>query len=410
MPELPEVEVTKIELVPHIVGNTIKKIIIRDHRLRWPINYHALKKLENKKVISLSRRGKYIFINSEAGTAMIHLGMSGSLSVLDRNAIPEKHDHFDIQLENQKIVRFNDPRRFGCFEWAGKNPENHKLISHLGLEPLEKEFTGDYLYQVSRNRTTAVKALIMNASIVVGVGNIYANESLFISGIHPKRMAKNISKNNTITKLLVVLDEKNLLNNNKFQIKIIKNIPQKSGMGGGSMNAASLLDYFFKKKLIKISIKEIYKIAYSIGSDVALGLQKKNTILFANKSIKKLDLKTKIHVLLVKPNIHYSTKFIYSKVKEYSKKQYKHNYKTYFTKNYLINSKNDLEKIVLSKHPKIKSLKNFLKTLPGLTFVRMTGSGSTIVAYFKSKKALDIATRIFEKQYSSYWSIKSKTI
>ena len=231
-------------------------------------------------------------------------------------------------------------------------------------------------------------------------------QSIFLSG----KFAKNISKNNTITKLLIVLDKKNLLNNNKFQIKIIKNIPQKSGMGGGSMNAASLLDYFFKKKLIKISIKEIYKIAYSIGSDVALGLQKKNTILFANKSVKKLDLKTKIHVLLVKPNIHYSTKFIYSKVKEYSKKQYKHNYKTYFTKNYLINSKNDLEKIVLSRYPKIKILKNFLSSLAGLIFVRMTGSGSTIVAYFKSKKALDIATRIFEKQYSSYWSIKSKTI
>tara|TARA_B110000196_G_scaffold276431_1_gene254405 strand:+ start:676 stop:1497 length:822 start_codon:yes stop_codon:yes gene_type:complete len=194
MPELPEVEVTKRALAPHIVGNTIEKIIIRDDRLRWPINYHLLKKLENKKVISLSRRGKYIFINSEAGTAMIHLGMSGSLGVLDQNTIPKKHDHFDLQLENQKIVRFNDPRRFGCFEWAGKNPENHKLISHLGLEPLEQEFTGDYLYQVSRNRNTSIKALIMNASIVVGVGNIYANESLFISGIHPKRMAKNIAK------------------------------------------------------------------------------------------------------------------------------------------------------------------------------------------------------------------------
>jgi 4-diphosphocytidyl-2-C-methyl-D-erythritol kinase len=224
------------------------------------------------------------------------------------------------------------------------------------------------------------------------------------------KFSKNISKNNTISKLLRVLDKKKLLNNNKFKIKVIKNIPQKSGMGGGSMNAASLLDYFLKKRIIKISIKEIYKIADFIGSDVALGLQKKNTILFANKSLKKLNFKTKIHVLLVKPDINYSTKFIYSKVRKYSKQQYKYNYKAYFSKDYLVNSKNDLETIVLNRYPKIKILKKFLTTLPGLFFVRMTGSGSTIVAYFKSKKGLDIATRIFKKQYNNYWSIKSKTI
>ena len=138
--------------------------------------------------------------------------------------------------------------------------------------------------------------------------------------------------------------------------------------------------------------------------------KKKNTILFANKSLKKLNFKTKIHVLLVKPDINYSTKFIYSKVRKYSKQQYKYNYKAYFSKDYLVNSKNDLETIVLNRYPKIKILKKFLTTLPGLFFVRMTGSGSTIVAYFKSKKGLDIATRIFKKQYNNYWSIKSKTI
>ena len=132
--------------------------------------------------------------------------------------------------------------------------------------------------------------------------------------------------------------------------------------------------------------------------------------MFENNNIKKLNFKTKIYVLLVKPNINYSTKTIYSKVKEYSKKEYKNNHDKYFTKSYLINSKNDLEKIVLNKYPKINSLKIFLETLPGLIFVRMTGSGSTIVAYFKSKKVLDVATRIFKKQYSNYWSIKSKTI
>ena len=225
------------------------------------------------------------------------------------------------------------------------------------------------------------------------------------------KFSKNIKKNNTIFRLLKALDEKKLLNNNKFKIKVIKNIPQKSGMGGGSMNAATLLYYFFQKKLIRISFKEIYKIAYSIGSDVALGLQKKNTILFSNKKVKKLKLKTKFYVLLVKPNINYSTQLIYSKVKEYSKQKYKYNHKRYFSREYLITSKNDLEKIVLNKYPKIKSLKFFLETLPGLIFVRMTGSGSTIVAYFKSKKVLDIATRIFKRQYGNYyWSIKSITI
>ena len=143
--------------------------------------------------------------------------------------------------------------------------------------------------------------------------------NIFFSG----KFSKNISKNNTVAKLLRLLDKNNLLNNKKFQIKIIKNIPLKSGMGGGSMNAASLLKYFFQKKLIKISGKEMHEIAYSIGSDVALGLEKKNTILFANNSLKKLDFKTRIHILLVKPNINYSTKFIYSKVKKYSKQQYK---------------------------------------------------------------------------------------
>ena len=194
MPELPEVEVTKRALIPHIEGHTIEKLEIRETRLRWPIRVDLLKKIENEIVISLSRRGKYIFINTTPGTAMIHLGMSGSIGVLDQFVPPKKHDHFDIHLANKKIIRFNDPRRFGCFIWAGKQPEKHQLINHLGVEPLEKDFQGEYLYRLSRNRKTTIKAFIMNASVVVGVGNIYANESLFLSGIHPKRRANNIGK------------------------------------------------------------------------------------------------------------------------------------------------------------------------------------------------------------------------
>ena len=143
MPELPEVEVTKRALIPHIEGHTIEKLEIRETRLRWPIRVDLLKKVENEIVISLSRRGKYIFINTAPGTAMIHLGMSGSISVLDQFVPPKKHDHFDIHLANKKIIRFNDPRRFGCFIWAGKQPEKHQLINHLGVEPLEKYFQGE---------------------------------------------------------------------------------------------------------------------------------------------------------------------------------------------------------------------------------------------------------------------------
>jgi len=230
--------------------------------------------------------------------------------------------------------------------------------------------------------------------------------SIFFTG----QFSKGISKINTISNLLKILEKKKLLKKKKFEIKIIKNIPQKSGMGGGSMNAASILKYFSQKKIIKITKKEINKIAYFIGADVVLGLKKKNTILFKNKSIKRVKFKTKINVLLVKPNVGCSTKFIYSKVKNYSKQKYKYKNNFFFTKKYLINSKNDLEEIVLKKYPKIQILKKFLLALPGVFFVRMTGSGSTLVAYFKSKKVLDVAIRIFKKQYSNYWFIKSKTI
>ena len=194
MPELPEVEVTKRALSPHLEGNTIEKLDIRETRLRWPIRVDLLKKIEHKIVTSITRRGKYILINTSSGTAMIHLGMSGSMGIFDQFVPPKKHDHFDIHLSNKKIIRFNDPRRFGCFVWAGKQPEKHKLICHLGLEPLEKDFRGEYLYKLSKHRKTNIKAFIMNARVVVGVGNIYASEALFLSGIHPKRRANNIGK------------------------------------------------------------------------------------------------------------------------------------------------------------------------------------------------------------------------
>jgi formamidopyrimidine-DNA glycosylase len=194
MPELPEVEVTKESLATHLHGRQIKRIDVREKRLRWPINTSQIKRLINQDILSLTRRGKYILINTKPGTALIHLGMSGSIGILKNDRPIKKHDHFDLILDNKSIVRFNDPRRFGSFVWAGKTPEKHKLLKNLGPEPLKNDALGLHLYELSKGRKASVKAFIMNANIVVGVGNIYASESLFLSGIHPKRRANNISK------------------------------------------------------------------------------------------------------------------------------------------------------------------------------------------------------------------------
>ena len=224
------------------------------------------------------------------------------------------------------------------------------------------------------------------------------------------KFSKGINKNNTIIRLLNLLEKKKLIKKKKFEIKVKKNIPQKSGMGGGSMNAASLLKYFIKRKILKVSNKKAYELAFKIGSDVPLGLEKKNSILFKNNIIKRLNNKTNLHVLIVKPNINCSTRKIYNSVNKYSKSLYKKKNKFYFNKMYLSKSGNDLEIVVLKKYPKIKNLKEFLLTLPQVNFVRMTGSGSAIVAYFNSKKAVYAAARIFRRKYKNYWYIVSKTI
>ncbi len=194
MPELPEVEVTKQSLEQHLQGQYIKSINIREKRLRWDLDQTTLNSLLGQKIHSLSRRGKYILINTEPGSALLHLGMSGSIGILENDQPLKKHDHFDLIMSSNQIIRFNDPRRFGSFIWAGKNPEAHKLLNKLGPEPLENNDLGTHLYRLSKGRKTSVKAFIMNAQIVVGVGNIYASEALFISGIHPKRKANRISK------------------------------------------------------------------------------------------------------------------------------------------------------------------------------------------------------------------------
>ena len=223
------------------------------------------------------------------------------------------------------------------------------------------------------------------------------------------KFSKGIGKRNTVYKLLKLLEKKKIINK-KFEINIKKNIPQKSGMGGGSMNAASILSYFMKKRILNISNKKAKDLAYKVGSDVVLGLEKKNSILFKNKKIGRLNNKIDFHVLIVMANEGCSTKYIFSKVKKYSKPLYFNINKRFFETNYLVQSNNDLENVVFKKYSKIKNLKYFLSSLPNIVFTRMTGSGSAIVAYFKSKKAANNAARIFRRKYKNYWYIVSKTI
>jgi formamidopyrimidine-DNA glycosylase len=194
MPELPEVETTRCGIAPHISQQVISEIIIRNHRLRWPIDIKLSKHLPQQIIKEVTRRGKYILLHCTHGTLLIHLGMSGSLRILIDRLPPEKHDHVDILLTNNVCLRFTDPRRFGCVLWIEDDPLLHALLKHLGPEPLTANFNVNYLYQRSRKRNTPVKTFIMDGTVVVGVGNIYANEALFLAGIHPKRLAKNISK------------------------------------------------------------------------------------------------------------------------------------------------------------------------------------------------------------------------
>ena len=224
------------------------------------------------------------------------------------------------------------------------------------------------------------------------------------------KFAKGINSKNTISKLLQILDKNNLLNNQKFEIKIKKNIPQQSGMGGGSMNAARLINYFYNKKIIKLNKKRLINLANLIGSDVMLGINPKNTILSSSGKLTKFKKKLGFHVLIVKPNFGCSTKLIYSKVRYYSKTKYNNPKQSLFSKENIINSSNALEKIALKKYPKLTELKLFLLKLSNIIFARMSGSGSSILAYFYSKKAAEIARKEFKKKFNNYWCITSKTI
>lgn len=192
MPELPEVETSRRGIEPHLLNKTIKNIEIRQHKLRWPIPEDLASLATGKKIREVCRRAKYIYLKLDNGSIIIHLGMSGSLRICEKNTPPEKHDHIDICVSN-KILRLRDPRKFGCVLWSPADINEHKLIKALGPEPLTTEFNANYLHQKSNKRQCSIKALIMNSHIVVGIGNIYASESLFRAGINPKRKAGNIS-------------------------------------------------------------------------------------------------------------------------------------------------------------------------------------------------------------------------
>jgi formamidopyrimidine-DNA glycosylase len=194
MPELPEVETARRGIAPHLTGRRILALTVRERRLRYPVAPGTEEALAGQCIQRLRRRGKYLLLDLERGGVLIHLGMSGSLRVLAAASPPGPHDHLDLLLDDGGVLRLRDPRRFGCLLWTPGEPDEHPLIRHLGPEPLGPDFGGDHLYAASRGRRLPVKAFIMDARIVVGVGNIYASESLFLAGVHPARACGRIGR------------------------------------------------------------------------------------------------------------------------------------------------------------------------------------------------------------------------
>ncbi len=194
MPELPEVETTRRGIEPYLSGKCLVEFKVREPRLRWPIETGIAQRIEGQRVEGVGRRGKYLLVEFLEGALLIHLGMSGSIRVLPEFQDPGKHDHVDLVMEDGTILRYCDPRRFGAMVWSGYPLENHKLLASLGPEPLDSRFNVEYLYQRTRKRQVPIKTLIMDSKVVVGVGNIYANESLFLAGIDPRRHSGRISR------------------------------------------------------------------------------------------------------------------------------------------------------------------------------------------------------------------------
>ncbi len=194
MPELPEVETTRRGIEPWLTGHRIERAVVRNRRLRWHLPAGFESGLAGRQVRAVTRRAKYLLVGTDAGTLLIHLGMSGSLRVLPADTPVFVHDHVDLVLDSGQCLRFNDPRRFGSMHWVEGDPGEHELLKTLGPEPLESGFDGDHLWQRARGRRVAIKQFIMDAHVVVGVGNIYASEALFRAGIRPGLAAGRVSR------------------------------------------------------------------------------------------------------------------------------------------------------------------------------------------------------------------------
>jgi formamidopyrimidine-DNA glycosylase len=194
MPELPEVETTRRGIAPHIKGQTVRDVIVRHQQLRWPVPRGLRQQLLGHRIDSVARRAKYLLLSFDHGTLILHLGMSGSLRLLPAESAAGKHDHLDIVFGNGEALRLTDPRRFGAVLWTRDAPLQHELLARLGPEPLGDAFSGETLYQRSRGRKSSIKQFIMDGKVVVGVGNIYASEALFLAGIKPQCIAGKVSR------------------------------------------------------------------------------------------------------------------------------------------------------------------------------------------------------------------------
>jgi formamidopyrimidine-DNA glycosylase len=193
VPELPEVETTRRGIEPHVSGQIVAAVDVRQPKLRWRVPRGLSRKLEDAHIDGVERRGKYLLLRTSAGTLIVHLGMSGSLRMVSNGLAPQIHDHVDVCLRNGLKLRLRDPRRFGAVLWTEANPMRHPLLAGLGPEPLSEAFDGSWLRQIARRRRSAVKTLIMDSRVVAGVGNIYASEALFLAGISPARSSGRIS-------------------------------------------------------------------------------------------------------------------------------------------------------------------------------------------------------------------------
>ncbi len=194
MPELPEIETTRRGIAPHVAGQIVEAVVVREPRLRWRVPRSLARELRGQTITAVERRGKYLLLRTAAGTAILHLGMSGSLRLIPRTTPPEKFDHLDLALGNGYCLRLRDPRRFGCLLWTRRDPAEHPLLAHLGPEPLATGFDGEHLYRHSRGRRRAIRDFLIDGRVVAGIGNIYANEALFRACIDPRRPAGRISR------------------------------------------------------------------------------------------------------------------------------------------------------------------------------------------------------------------------